>query len=391
MSKNSFENLLNSYDYVVPPELIAQAPASPRDSARLLVYNRKEDKISYDTFLNLAKFLPKGAVLVFNETKVIPARFEAMKESGGKVRILYISSEDNLSSMNLTVFERQANLPESTTGGEGGPHRNRGQLACLKTKSRKNNLIKVMADRKMSVGSKVFINKKIFFTAVKQEGKYYFLHPSFPLNDLYKVLEKYGQAPLPPYIKHSPLGKKGLKEKYQAVFARRNGSVAAPTASLHFTERLMQKIKNSGFDIRFITLHVNLGTFAPLEEKNIKDKKLHEEYYEIDQKTADFLNQAKNKGRPMIAVGTTVARALESASNIKSVLKDLSGITDIFIQPGYQFKFIDGIITNFHVPRSSLLMLVAAFVGRKKLFDLYQKSIIKKFKFFSFGDGMMIR
>lgn len=346
MSKNNFENLLDSYDYIVPPELIAQAPASPRDSARLLVYNKKAGKVSYDIFSNLTDFLPKGAVLVFNETKVIPARFEATKESGGKVRILYIS------------------------GSEG--------------------LIRAMADRNIPIGTKVYINKKVFFVVEKQEGKYYYLEPSFPIKNIYKVLDQYGQAPLPPYIKHSPLGKKELKEKYQAIFARRKGSVAAPTASLHFTERMMRKIKKSGFDTRFITLHVNLGTFAPLEEKNIREGKLHKEYYEIDKKTADFLNQAKKQGRPIIAVGTTVARTLESVSNDKGILKNLSGETDIFIREGYKFKFIDGIITNFHVPHSSLLMLVAALVGRKKLFDLYQKAIIKRFKFFSFGDGMLI-
>ncbi len=346
MSKNSFENLLNSYDYAVPPDLIAQAPASPRDSARLLVYDKKEDKISYDIFLNLARYLPKGAVLVFNETKVIPARFEAMKESGGKVKILYITND--------------------------------------------KRLIKVMADRKIPIGTKVFINKKIFFTVEKQEEKYYFLRPLFPLKNLYKILDQYGQAPLPPYIKHSPLGKQELKEKYQSVFARHKGSVAAPTASLHFTERLLNKIKRAGCDIGFITLHVNLGTFAPLEEKNIRERKLHKEYFEIDKKTADFLNQARKEGRPIIAVGTTVSRALESSTITGKGLKNLSGETDIFIQEGYKFKFIDGIITNFHVPRSSLLMLVSAFAGRKKLFDLYQKAIKKKFKFFSFGDGMMI-
>jgi len=348
------QKILSAYNYQFSSKLIAQKPASPRDNARLLVYDRKKDKICYDKFFDLTKYLPKNAVLVFNETKVIPAKFEVRKETGGKARLIYLAAD--------------------------------------------KNLVKVMADRKLEVGANIFLTKKIFFTVKKQEGKYYFLKPSFcgersrtiSFKNLQEVLKKYGQAPLPPYIKHSPLTRKELKEKYQAIFARREGSVAAPTASLHFTKRLMGKIKKKECDIKFITLHVNLGTFAPLEEKNIKEKKLHEEFYKIDRKTADFLNQAKKEDRPIIGVGTTAVRALESAANDKKILKKLSGVTDIFIRENYKFKFIDGIITNFHVPRSSLLMLVAAFAGRKKLLALYQKAINKKFRLFSFGDGMMI-
>jgi S-adenosylmethionine:tRNA ribosyltransferase-isomerase len=341
------ERIQALYDYKFPKKLIAEEPASPRDAANLLVYSRKENKVFYDTFMNLPEYLPEKAVLVFNETKVIPARLITHKETGGRVKLLYLSRE-------------------------GG-------------------FLKVMADRKIKVGSRLCLAPRLFFIVEDQKEKYYFLRPSFPVEDIYKILDKYGEAPLPPYIKHSSLSKKEIKEKYQAVFAKVKGSVAAPTASLHFTGRLMKKIRSAGFDVKFITLHVNLGTFAPLTEGNLKEGKLHKEQYEIDKKTAKFLNKAKIEGRPIMAVGTTVARTLESAADEKGVLMNLSGMTEIFIKDDYKFGFINGIITNFHVPRSSLLMLVSAFIGREKLLEIYRKAIRKKFHLFSFGDGMMIR
>ncbi len=343
---SNLEKVLALYDYKFPKKLIAEEPASPRDSANLLVYSKKDSKVFYDTFINLPKYLPEKAILVFNETKVVPARLITRKETGGVVKLLYLSREEEL--------------------------------------------LKTMADRKITVGLKLYLAPRLFFIVEKQEGKFYFLKPSFGVGEIYKILDKYGEAPLPPYIKHSSLSKKEIKEKYQAVFAKVKGSVAAPTASLHFTERLMKKIKFAGSDIKFITLHVNLGTFAPLTENNLKEGGLHKEYYKISEETAKFLNKARIEGRPIIAVGTTVARTLESAADEKGVLNKLSGVTEIFIKDDYGFKFIDGIITNFHVPRSSLLMLVSAFIGRENLLELYSKAIRKKFRLFSFGDGMMI-
>ena len=277
---------------------------------------------------------------------MIPARLAIKKETGGKAEILYIRIAEEL--------------------------------------------IEVMADRKLVVGSKIFVTSKIYFTVAQQKEKYYYLKPSFPLSRLMSVLDQYGQMPLPPYIKRPPLSRSDLKEKYQSVFARKAGSIAAPTASLHFTKRLLKKIEKSGIKIRFITLHVNLGTFAPLTEENVKTGRLHEEYYAINKKTADFLNRQKEKGAPIIAVGTTTVRALESAADKNTRLSKLSGATDLFIREGYQFKFADGIVTNFHVPKSSLMMLVASFTGWEKLLELYQKAAKKKLKFFSFGDGMLV-
>lgn len=341
-----FEGLLKKYDYKFPEELIAQEPASPRDSARIMVYDKANDRVSFDRFANLADFLPKNAVLVFNRTKVLPARLIVKKPTGGRVKIIYLETD--------------------------------GQL------------IKIMADRKLDMGSKLQLTQKIFFTVSRQDGKFYFLKPSFAITKIFPVLDKYGITPIPPYIKHSPLKEKDLREKYQTIFASQLGSVAAPTASLHFTGRLLNKIKKSGIDARFVTLHVNLGTFAPLAEEHLKSGRLHSEYYEIRKKDADFLNKAKKSGRPIIAVGTTSVRALESATSAYGKIKATSGYTDIFIREGYAPKFVDGLITNFHVPKSSLLMLVASFAGRRKLFQLYDMAIRRKFKLFSFGDGMLI-
>lgn len=340
------ESLLAKYDFKFPEELIAQEPSVPRDSARLMVYDRKSDRVSVSRFASLAGFLPKNAVLVFNKTKVLPARLIVKKPTGGRVKIIYLESE--------------------------------------------KGLIKVMANRKLDIGSALRLTPKIFFTVIRQEEKFYFLKPSFPMLRIFSVLEKYGITPIPPYIKHSPLTEKDLRKKYQTVFAGDRGSVAAPTASLHFTKKLLTDLKKSGIAARFVTLHVNLGTFAPLTEEHLKSGRLHSEYYEISRTDADFLNRAKKLGRPIIAVGTTAVRALESAASGAGKISAKSGQTDIFIREGYKPKFVDGLITNFHVPKSSLLMLVASFIGRKKLFELYEEAIARRFKLFSFGDGMLI-
>lgn len=343
--KQSLETIAKEYDYVFPEALIAQKPASPRDSAKLLVYDKENGSTTETTFAHIGEYLPNNAVLVFNQTKVLPARLTVTKPTGGASRILYIE----------TV----------------------------------NGLLKVMSDRKLTVDANVHITKDLFLTVIRQEGKYYFLRPSFPLKKLESIFERHGHTPIPPYIKQSPLKESELRKKYQTVFAKHAGSVAAPTASLHFTNRLLAKLQRQGIDIRFVTLHVNIGTFAPLTQEHIDTGALHTESYEIDTKTAMFLNKAKAQGRPIIGVGTTVVRTLESAT-IGGELKNLSGETNIFIKEGYGFKFINGMITNFHVPQSSLLMLVAALIGKDKLFELYRLAIKHRFRFFSFGDGMLL-
>jgi len=339
--------LLKQYDYSLPEKLIAQKPASPRDSARLLVYSKKNKTIKFDTFKNIGNYLPKNSVLVFNQTKVVPARLQLIKPAGGRVEMLYINHDK------LTV--------------------------------------KILANKKLRIGDipKIAGRQFLEFKVVKKESPFYFLKPNFPVSRIKEILEKYGKTPLPPYIKHSPLSEKQKKEQYQTVFAKAGLSVAAPTASLHFTKNLITKLKKQGIEIKYLTLNVNLGTFAPLREENLKTGKLHSETYEIDKKTATQLNLAKKQGRPIISAGTTVVRTLETAT-VLGMLKNLSGQTQLFIQPGFDFQFTSGLITNFHVPRSSLLMLVSAFTEKKTLLNLYQTAIKNNFRFFSFGDGMLI-
>ncbi len=352
-----FDKFLKLYDYSLPNELIAKKPASPRDSAKLLVYKRKTKQVFFDTFKNLGKYLSKNSVLVLNDTRVLPARLVVKKPTGGLARILYIDTPPHLTSR---------------CGGKKG------------------NLLEFLSDRNLDIGSKIEIDSKIFFIVRHKVGGHYFLKPSFSVNKTFEVLEKYGITPIPPYIKNIPLSEKQLRKEYQTVFADRKGSVAAPTASLHFTKKLLAGLKKSGIQLVFTTLHVNLGTFSPLSEDLFKKSKLHTEYFEISRKSADILNKAKKENKPIVAVGTTVVRTLESASDKSGKIKKLSGNTDIFIKEGYKFRFVDSLITNFHVPKSSLLMLVSAFVGRKNILNIYKKAISKKFRFFSFGDGMLI-
>lgn len=354
--KQNLERVLAQYNYTVPPELIAQVPASPRDSARLLVYDRKTDAVQYDTFRHLVKYLPPRSVLVFNETRVIPARFVVRKPTSGKAVLLYVRTEKN--------------GPPLYKGGIGGVS------------------IIAMSDRPLPVGEIVTLAPRVQFRVVNQE-KYVRLMPLFPITRLPNVLERYGITPIPPYIKHTPLSERALREKYQTIFARRRGSVAAPTASLHFTKRLLRDLKKAGHDVVFVTLHVNLGTFAPLKEEHWQRGKLHEEWYEISSAVAAALNRAKKSRRPIVAVGTTVVRTLESAVQHGRVRAGRR-TTDLFIRPGYRFKFVNHLITNFHVPRSSLMMLVSAFVSREKLLVLYRAAIKERFRFFSFGDGMLV-
>jgi len=337
--------LLKQYDYSLPEKLIAQKPGRPRDSARLLVFSKKNKTVKFDTFKNIGNYLPKNSVLVFNQTKVVPARLQLIKPAGGKVNVLYIDHD--------------------------------------------KKYIKVLANKKLTDNQPLSLAGCEGFKVAKKQDQFYFLKPNFPVSQIKYFLEKYGKTPLPPYIKYSPLSEKQKKEQYQTVFAKNGLSVAAPTASLHFTKKLIAKLKKQGIGVEYLTLNVNLGTFAPLREENFKTGELHTETYEIDKKTAGRLNLAKKQGRPIIAAGTTMVRTLETAT-VLGMLKKLSGQTQLFIRSGFDFKFTSGLITNFHVPKSSLLMLVSALAGKKTLLNLYQIAIKNNFRFFSFGDGMLI-
>lgn len=341
----SLDDALAPFDYQLPQELIAQSPSEPRDSARLLVYNRATKQTSFDVFRNIIEYLPENCVLVFNQTKVFPARMRLTKETGGKVSALYLEEH--------------------------------------------HGKIRALAEGKLQPGDTLAWEDGHFFMVEERDGKFALLKPSFPIEEIRPLLQAHGETPLPPYIKQSPLTEEQRRSTYQTVYAKETGSVAAPTAGLHFTDELIKKIEQSGRHVRYVTLHVNLGTFAPVTEEHWKQKRLHEEWYEIDGATARLLNEAKREHRPIIAVGTTTVRTLESATQ-DGELRRLTGVTDIFITEHDRLQFVDGLVTNFHVPRSSLLMLVSAFTGRETLLDLYAKAIDQKFRFFSFGDGMLI-
>jgi S-adenosylmethionine:tRNA ribosyltransferase-isomerase len=349
---------LDRYDYHLPQELIAKNPASPRDSARLFVYDTKTNEIHFDTFRNLDLYLPKNSLLIFNNTKVVPARLWLKKETGGKIEVLLMMNEFH--------------------AGDA--------------------LLKGIVDRKILVGAKLYFKSGGYLLVTKQEAQFFFFEPHLSKGSLWTLLEKEGVTPIPPYIKGSTMSEHTLREKYQSILAKYPASIAAPTASLHFTNRLLQKLERREIAHTEITLHVGAGTFAPIDATNFKTKKLFTEYLEMTPKSAGVINTAKKSGVPIIPIGTTAMRTLESSAISKNVLTAVSaknGPTDIFIYPPYDFKIADGLITNFHVPRSSLMLLVDALLVHKKskrrILDLYAVAIKEKFRFYSFGDGMLIK
>ncbi len=338
----------NLYNYHLPPELIAKRPASPRDSARLFVYDTTHDEISFDTFLHLDQYLPKDALLILNDAKVVPARAILRKETGGKVEILFLANEWR---------------------GEGP--------------------IPVLSDRKLTSGMKLYFDSRAHLEVARQEENIFYLLPHFPPDDLFALLNRKGITPIPKYIKQSGLSEKELRKKYQSVFAKHSSSVAAPTASLHFTDRVFQRLKTRGIQNTFITLDVGLGTFAPVSEENLSSGTLHTEFFSVPAATARMVYKQKRAGGPIVAVGTTAARTLESFAKGAS-----SGPTNIFIRPPHEFHMTDILITNFHLPNTSLMMLVQAFLehkgAKRNLLYLYDAAIREKFRFYSFGDAMLV-
>ncbi len=340
---------LSLFDYNLPKNRIANKPASPRDSSKLLVYNKINDRIVHDSFLNLPKYLTQNDVLVFNNTKVLPARLLGNKESGGRAEILL------LKQINDSEWEA------------------------------------MLGTRKPKIGLKLLFKHNLQASLVNQlSNKTWTVKFNFSDSKLFNIIHKIGQVPLPPYIE-STQSQKNLKKQYQTIFAKTEGSSAAPTASLHFTNRLLRKIKKTGCQLEFITLHVGLGTFEPVNTEKIEDFQIHSELIQIDKSTVENLLKAQKQSKRIIAVGTTAVRTLESIFNNPDIpVKNYSTPTNIFIYPGYKFKFVDAIITNFHLPKSSLLILVSAFIGRTKTLALYNRAIKLKYRFFSFGDGIFL-
>jgi len=342
----SFEDVLRLYEYEFPEELIAQAPASPRESAKLLVHRRATGETDWTTFRDIGNHLPSQSLLVLNQTKVIPAKLSLTRSTGGTVTVLSLGA------------------------AQDG--------------------IRVLANRKLRPGEFLRMDGDRGFTVTAADGKAWLLKSTFDPADLQKELELHGTMPLPPYIKHTPLTPEELRREYQSVFAHVPGSIAAPTASLHFSESLLAALEKQGIRLAYLTLHVHLGTFAPLTAEQWQSGSLHRESYDIPAPVVDAVASAKRDGRPVIAVGTTVVRTLESAADERGNLARLSGETDLFIREGYRFRVVDGMITNFHVPKSSLLMLVSAFAGRDRVMELYRQAIERRFRLFSFGDGMLL-
>ena len=335
----------------MPERLIAQMPANPRDSSKLLVYDAQNNSLIIKKFSELAPSLPPSPTLTFNDAKVVPARVTLTKETGGKIVVLFLINE--------WISARSGPIP------------------CF-------------LDRKSREGDKLYFADKSFVTVQKQDKSIFYLSWDGKADDLLKKLDDFGTMPIPPYIKHSPLSRDELLDKYQTIFAKNPGSSAAPTASLHFTPEVFKSLEAAGIPQKYVTLHVGLGTFAPVTEQNIKEKKLHYEWYEVPEDTLRSIKRAKKEGGKIIAVGTTVVRTLESVARTG----ELVGKTDLFIQPPYEFKMVDGLITNFHLPGSSLMMLVDAFLEHKKaqkrIIELYEFAKNNNFRFYSFGDAMLI-
>ena len=338
---------INDFDYNLPEELIAQTPLKQRDESRLLVLNKNTGEIEHKVFKNIIDYLNPGDTLVLNDTKVLPARLIGEKE-------------DTKAVIEVLLLK---NIEDNT-------------WECL-----------VKPARRIKVGTKVvFGNNKLQATCIKEEDEG-IRHFTFDYDGIFlEVLEELGTMPLPPYI-HEQLQD---QSRYQTVYAKEVGSSAAPTAGLHFTKELLKEIEDKGVNVCYITLHVGLGTFRPVKVEKIEEHKMHSEYYSMSDDVANILTETRNNNHKIISVGTTTTRTLETIMQKYNEFKACSGWTDIFIYPGYTFKGIDSLITNFHLPKSTLVMLVSALAGRENILNAYNEAIKEKYRFFSFGDAMFI-
>lgn len=336
------------YDYHLPPELIALEPVTPRDSAKLMVYDTVTDEVVIDTYANIDRYFPVNSTLVLNQTRVLPARLHLQKERGRPTDILFLLNE-----------------PQET-----------------------ERVYKVISSRHLPVGQKLRFDDDHVFTIERQDERFFYLKPHFHEHELLRMLQEYGRIPLPHYLQSTSLDEAQLRERYQTVFASQPGSVAAPTASLHFTDELLDRIEQK-HELLKITHHVGLATFTPVLPENVEQGKLFEEWYEVGEGEKEKL-KSKNGNQKLVAVGTTAVRALESFARSG----ERKGKTDLFIFPPYGFQMVDALVTNFHLPKTSLMMLVQAFLqhkgAKRNIRDLYEIAIREKFRFYSFGDGMLI-
>lgn len=335
----------SDYFYELPEAQIAQTPAEPRDSSRLLVYDRATGKSEDRIFRDIKEYLRPGDVLVINNTKVLPARLFAYTENGGRVEVLLLKRRD------LNTWE-----------------------------------VLVRPGKKAKPGVRLTVSEELSLTVLDrtETGERIV---EFRFDGVFEdILSRVGSMPLPPYI-HEKLKD---KDRYQTVYCKTDGSAAAPTAGLHFTKQLLAEIEAMGAQVAEVLLHVGLGTFRPVKEEDLTNHVMHSEFYRVDERAAEIVNAAKREGRRVIAVGTTSVRTLETVADENGFLRPCSGDTSIFIYPPYRFKCVDALITNFHLPESTLIMLVSAFMGRERCLALYKQAVEKKYRFFSFGDAMMI-
>ena len=336
------------FNFDLPEELIAQTPLEKRDNSRLLILDKKTGEIEHKHFNNIIDYLNEGDVLVLNDTKVMPARLYGTKEeTNASIEILMLKEIEKDTWQCLTKPAKRVHVGNIVSFGDG-----RLKAKCIK---------------ELDEGIRIF---QLIYNGI-----------------LYEILDSLGEMPLPPYI-HEKLND---KDRYQTVYAKNVGSAAAPTAGLHFTNDLLDKIKSKGIQVTYVTLHVGLGTFRPVNVDDVKSHKMHSEFYTMTKEAAKVLNQAKKEKRRIISVGTTSTRTLETIMNLYGEFKECSGWTDIFIYPGYEFKGVDALITNFHLPKSTLIMLVSALATKENIMKAYNEAVGRKYRFFSFGDSMFIK
>lgn len=351
--------LISEYDYNLPEELIAQMPADKRDNSRMMVLNRKDRTISHKHFYDIVDLIEPNTLLVMNNTKVLPARLIGHKDTGAKIEVFLLKQNSKMQD----------------------EHENWEVLIKPSKRVKPDTLIK--------------ISDELSVRAIKrlEENGEWLVELIFNGNNVLDVLHRNGNIPLPPYIERK-IPNEDLKkldfERYQTVYAKDEGSVAAPTAGLHFTKEILKKLENKGVELAYVTLNVGLGTFRPVQCENVENHKMHSETFEISEKAAEQINRAKAEGKKIVAVGTTTVRTLETAYKKFGCIKACHDHSELFIYPPYEFKVIDNLITNFHLPKSTLLMLVSALAGKDFIFEAYKEAIENKYRFFSYGDCMYI-
>ncbi len=339
---------VKDFDFYLPEELIAQHPLEKRDTSRLMVLDKETGEISHKNFYDIIDYLNEGDTLVLNNTRVMPARLIGEKEgTGGKIEFLLLKRVDKDRWECLAKPGKSARVGRRFTFGDG-----KLKAEVVEVKENGNRIV------------------EFYYEGIFEE-----------------VLDSLGEMPLPHYI-HERLED---RERYQTVYSKENGSAAAPTAGLHFTEELLHKIKEKGINIAYVTLHVGLGTFRPVKVETIEDHEMHSEYYHLSKEDAEVINETKKRGNRVISVGTTSTRTLETIADEDGNVKETSGWTNIFIYPGYKFKVVDRLITNFHLPESTLIMLVSTLAGKEHVMNAYEEAVKERYRFFSFGDAMFIK